>query len=257
MRNTLFLQLCVIIILLQSCKGSKNISEESDMKKETLKAIVEQYKSSRPDFKTLRGRIKAYFETNDIQQNINVSYRIEQEETVWLSAKFAGVFEVAKVMMTPDNIQFYERIDNNYFVGDFKLVSNFLGFELSYDEIEHLLLAENIKFFEISKTDYTVTDDTILITTSFEDGLTQTVTIDKTSLKILSQTLLLNDQVLQITYDSYQVIDNKSFPEKLSIYAKKSEEEVVLKLHYKSMKINDKLKFPFKIPSNFSPIKLD
>lgn len=257
MRNTFLLQLCVIIVLLQSCKGTKNISEESDMKKETLKVIIEQYKSSRPEFETLRGRIRAYFETQDIQQNINVSYRIEKEETVWLSAKFAGVFEVAKVMMTPENIQFYERIDNNYFVGDFKLVSNFLGFDLSYDEIEHLLLADNIKFIDISKTDYTMTDESILITSSFEDGLVQTVTIDKTTLKILSQTLLLNDQLLQISYDSYQLIDNKSFPEKLSIYAKKSEEEVNLKLHYKSMKLNDKLRFPFKIPSNFSPIKLD
>ena len=34
------------------------------------------------------------------------------------------------------------------------------------------------------------------------------------------------------------------------------EEEVNLILDYKSMKLNDKLRFPFKIPSNFTPIKL-
>jgi hypothetical protein len=256
MRNTLILKILVLFILLQSCKGSKTVSEDSDMKKETLKAIVNQYKSSRPDFETMRGRIKAYFETEDIQQNINISYRIERENTVWMSAKFAGVFEVAKVMMTPKDIQFYERIDNNYFVGDFKLVSNFLGFDLSYPEIEHLLLAENIKPFEIALTDFETTENTILMTTNYENNLVQSVIIDKSSLNILSQTLQLDDQILQIKYDTYQVIDNKYFPERLSIYANKKEEEVNLILDYKSMKLNDKLRFPFKIPSNFSPIKL-
>ena len=227
------------------------------MKKENLKAIVKQFESSRPEFQTLRGRIKAYFSTKEIQQNINISYRLKHKDTLWMSAKFAGVFEVAKVMMSQENIQFYERIDNNYFKGDFRLISDFLGMELSYNEIENLLLAENIKPFDIYKTDYEVDDSQFFITSTYDDGLRQEVTIDKKTLNITQQILYLEDQQLKIDYNSYQSIDNKNFPEKLSIYANKQEEKVNLILTYKSMKLNDKMRFPFKIPNNFTPIKLE
>ena len=71
------------------------------------------------------------------------------------------------------------------------------------------------------------------------------------------QILNFKDQQLKIDYNSYQSIDNKYFPEQLSLYANKKEEKVNLILDYKSIKLDDDLRFPFKIPSNFSPIKLD
>jgi len=257
MRLKIIIKLVVFLVILQSCKGSKTVADDNTMKKENLKAIINQFESSKPQFNTMRGRIKAYFSTKEIQQNINISYRLKQNDTLWMSAKFAGVFEVAKVMMSPENIQFYERIDNNYFSGDFKLVSNFLGMDLSYFEIENLLMARNIKAFDILKSDYEVIDDDLVITSNYENGIDQVVRIDKNSMTVVDQILNFKDQQLKIDYDSYQIIDNKYFPEQLSLYANKKEEKVNLILNYKSIKLDDKLRFPFKIPSNFSPITLD
>ena len=243
--------------MLHSCKGSKTVADDSAMKKENLKAIINQFESARPQFNTMRGRIKAFFSTKDIQQNINISYRLKRKDTLWMTAKFAGVFEVAKVMMSPEHIQFYERIDNNYFSGDFKLVSDFLGMDLSYDEIENLLLAGNIKPIDITVTDYEILNDDLIITSNYENGINQIVRLDKNNMTIIDQILNFNDQQLKIDYNSYQVIDNKYFPEQLSLYANKKEDKVNLILDYKSIKLDDKLRFPFKIPSNFTPIKLE
>jgi len=257
MRLKIVIKVIVLVVILQSCKGSKSVTDDNSMKKENLKAIINQFESSKPQFNTMRGRIKAYFSTNDIQQNINISYRLKHKDTLWMTAKFAGVFEVAKVMMSPENIQFYERIDNNYFSGDFKLVSAFLGMELSYSEIENLLTARNIKAIDILNSDYEAIDDNLIITSNYENGIDQTVRIDKNNMTVVDQILNFKGQQLKIDYDSYQVIDNKYFPEQLSLYANKKEEKVKLILTYKSIKLDDKLRFPFKIPSNFSPITLD
>jgi len=257
MRLTHFIQIVVLLVILQSCKGSKSVADDTAMKKETLKAIINQFESPKPEFTTMRGRIKAYFSTKEIQQNINISYRLKRKDTLWMTAKFAGVFEVAKVMMSPENIQFYERIDNNYFSGDFKLVSAFLGIDLSYDEVENLLLARNIKPLDISVSDYEVINDDIIISTNYENGINQIVRLDKNRMTIIDQVLNFRDQQLKIDYNSYQVIDNKYFPEQLSLYANKQEDKVKLILDYKSIKLDDNLRFPFKIPGNFTPIKLE
>ncbi len=257
MRLKLVIKIGLLLILLQSCKGSKAVADDYAVKKENLKAIISQFESSKPEFNTMRGRIKAFFSTKEVQQNINISYRLKRKDTLWMTAKFAGVFEVAKVMMSPENIQFYERIDNNYFSGDFKLVSDFLGMDLSYNEIENLLLAGNIKPFDISISDYEIIKDDLIITTTYDNGINQIVRIDKNKMTIVDQILNFKDQQLKIDYNSYQSIDNKYFPEQLSLYANKKEEKVNLILDYKSIKLDDDLRFPFKIPSNFSPIKLD
>jgi hypothetical protein len=257
MRLKIVIKIIVLIVVLQSCKGSKSVADDNAMKKENLKAIINQFESSKPQFNTMRGRIKANFKTADIQQNINISYRLKRRDTLWMAAKFAGVFEVAKVMMSPENIEFYERIDNNYFSGDFKLVSAFLGMELTYNEIENLLLAGNIKPLDISISDYEIINDDIIISTNYESGINQIVRIDKNKMTIVDQVLNFKEQQLKIDYNSYQIIDNKYFPEQLSLYANKMEDNVNLILEYKSIKLEDKLRFPFKIPSNFTPIKLE
>ena len=233
------------------------MTDNTGMKRENLKVILKDFDDAQLEFETLRGRIKALFATQEMQQTINISYRLKQNDTLWMSAKFAGVFEVAKLMMSQESINFYERLDNNYFSGDFKLVSDFLGIDLTYTEIENLILAKNIKSFDIDRTDYEVTGNEFMITTTYENGIIQVVKIEKSIMKVIEQVLYLKDQQLKITYNSYQTINNKYFPEVLSIYANKKDEQVNLVLSYKSIKLNDKLRFPFKIPSNFTPLKLD
>jgi len=70
----------------------------------------------------------------------------------------------------------------------------------------------------------------------------------------LSQSLEQNS--LNIKYQSYQKIKGLVIPESLSIKATNSNEQTTLNLNLKSVILDQPLRFPFKIPKGFKAIKL-
>ena len=251
------LPLFFLIIILSSCGGSQSALKTKDLKTETLKAIVKNYEKGSPQFKTMRGRIKANYDDGTEQQNINVSYRFKKEETLWMSAKFAGLIQVAKMMISQNNIKFYERIDNSYFDGDFKLISSFLGLKLNYDQIENMFIGQATMPIDILKTDFQTADNFYQLVTTYKNGLTQFLLLDTKTFKIKQQVLTLDDKQLKIIYNTYQMIDKQSFPEEFVILAGNQNEQISMTLTYKNIKLNDDLKFPFSFPNNYKLINLN
>ncbi|WP_445159301.1 DUF4292 domain-containing protein [Mesohalobacter salilacus] len=247
----------ISVLILSACGGSQSALKKKDLKTETLKAIVKNYNKSAPEFKTMRGRIKGLYNDGSQQQNINISYRFKKDKTLWMSAKFAGFIQVAKMMITPQNIKFYERLDNSYFDGDFELVSSFLGLELNYNQIENMFTGQALKNIDVSNTDFQTADEYFQMVTTYENGLTQFLLLDAKTFKIKQQALSLDDRQIKIIYKSYQVVDGFSFPEEFVILAGDNNEQIQITLTYKNIKLNEDLKFPFKFPNNYSPIQLN
>ena len=221
------------------------------------KSHCKKLRKTSPQFKTMRGRIKANYDDGSEQQNINVSYRFQKEETLWMSAKFAGLIQVAKMMISQNNIKFYERIDNSYFDGDFKLISSFLGLKLNYNQIENMFVGQAIMPIDILKTDFQTAENFYQLVTTYKSGLTQFLLLDSKTFKIKQQVLSLEDKQLKIVYNSYQMIDGLSFPEEFVILAGNQNEQISIVLTYKNIKLNDDLKFPFNFPNNYTPINLN
>lgn len=251
------LPLFVLLLLISSCGGSKSALKESDLKTETLKAIVKNYDQYKPSFKTMRGRLKGAYDDRISQQSINISYRFQKDETLWMSARLAGLFEVAKIMITPDNIKFYERVDNSYFDGNFKLISDFIGLELNYSQIENLLLGQAIKPVLIGQTDFETFEGYYQLNTTYKEGVLQTLILDAKTFKIKEQILIKDNNQVKIIYSDYQMVENNAFPEELTILATDGEDVTNISLTYKNIKLNDELNFPFRMPSNFSPLQLN
>lgn len=247
----------VAILILSACGGSQSALKEKDLKTETLKAILKNYNNSIPKYKTMRGRLKGVYEDRDQVQNINVSYRFKRDKTLWMSAKFAGFIQVAKMMIKPKKIMFYERIDNTYFDGNFELISMFLGIELDYSQIQNLFLGQALKPIEVSKTDIENLDPYFQMVTSYDDGLTQFLLLDAKTFKIKQQTISLKDKQVKIIYNNYQIVDGSSFPKEFVILAGDGKDQIQITLTYKNIKLNDKLRFPFSFPNNYSPIQLN
>ncbi len=244
-------------IVLASCKGTSSVLKKKDLKTESIKAILANYSKSSPDFDAMRGRLKCIYDDGKNQQNVNISFRFKKDEVLWMSAKLAGLIELAKMKITPGNIQFYERIDQSYFDGDFQLVSSFLGIELEYSQIQNLLLGLAVKEVEPENSDLQSLENHFQISTNYENNIAQVLIIDAKTFKLKQQILKKNDKLIQIDYPKYQIVNKMSFPEELSIIADDQKDKVGLFLTYKNINLNDDLRFPFRIPKNFKPLELE
>lgn len=250
------LPILIFLLALSSCGGSKSALKDKKLKTETLKAIVKNYDKSNPQFETMRGRLRGLYVEGENQQSVNISYRFKKDEIIWMSAKFAGLIQVAKMMVTPKKVQFYERIDQSYFDGDFELISSFLGIELNYEQLQNLLLGQSIKSINIEQSILESIEGYFQINSTYEKGLIQTILLDEKTFKIKQQTLKMEDNEVKIIYNSYQIIDNMSFPEEMIILADNNKDQVSIMLDFKNINLNDDLNYPFRIPSDFKPIQL-
>lgn len=244
-----------ILTVLSSCKGTSSALQSKDLKKESIKAIMLNYNKFTPKFNSMRGRLKCLFDDGKNQQNVNISYRFKKDQVLWMSAKLAGLIEIAKLKITPKKIQFYERIDQSYFDGNFQLVSAFLGLELNFNQIQNLLLAQALKPIEVETSDLISLEDSFQISTTYENNLNQILVINAKTFKLSQQILKQYDKEIIINYTKYQVINNVSFPEEIMIIAGDTDDKVSLGLSYKNINLNDDLRFPFRFPNNFKPFK--
>ena len=62
---------------------------------------------------------------------------------------------MAKALITPSKVSYYEKINNTYFEGDFSMLSNWLGTDLNFNKVQNLLIGE--AFDDLREGKYTQT----------------------------------------------------------------------------------------------------
>lgn len=238
-----------------SCKSAASLtSGVSDLTLST-KEVLKAYKKGAPDFKTMQAKVKVGFTEGSKTQVHTVSFRMEMDKVIWINAPF----NVIRLMITPDRIQFYNKLDNTYFDGDFRYLSDVLGTELDFSELQNILLGNAI--FDLDKNNFnmSVFEEAYLFQPKKQLALFELFYIVNSSyFKLDSQQLKQpkESRFLQVDYLNYQIIDNQSLPEQLKIIALEADSETIIELQFKSVALNEAIRFPFKIPSGFEEIDL-
>lgn len=163
-------------------------------------------------------------------------------------------------MITPEKVGFYNKLDNTYFEGDFSYLSKLLGTELDFKKVQNLLLGDAI--FDLKNGSYTasVNDDTYILQPKKQQLLFEIFfLIDPSLFKVKSQQISQPKELrhLQIDYLSHQEVEKQILPENIKVIAVEGNEETIINLEFKSVTLNEDLRFPFKIPSGFKKIELE
>ncbi|WP_246125962.1 DUF4292 domain-containing protein [Bizionia myxarmorum] len=247
--------LSMVLLMVMGCKSTATLtSGEADLtlsKKEVLKA----HHKFTPVFKTLQAKVRVVYSEGEKSQTHTVSLRMEKDKVIWINS----ALNLIRVMITPEKVQFYNKLDNTYFDGDFSYLSDLLGTELDYTKVQNLLLGNAI--FEIDKNHYnmTVFEEAYLFQPKEQLPLFELFyIINPAHFKLNSQQLqqVTEARFLHVDYLKYQIIEKQSLPEQLKIIALEADSETIIEIELKSISLNESLRFPFKIPSGFDAIDL-
>jgi hypothetical protein len=82
--------------------------------------------------------------------------------------------------------------------------------------------------------------------------------VNPSHFKIDSQQLAqtLESRFLQIDYLNFQEVAKETLPENMKIIALEKDQETVIEMAFKSVSLNQDLRYPFSIPSGFKEIVL-
>lgn len=243
---------CCIAAVVVSC-GSVQKAANSASATAKKAGVVKAHKAARTDFKTMKSRLAVNYKDEKQSRSVTVDLRIEKGKQIWMSAKFLG-FTAAKVYITPDRVQFYEKLKKRSFDGDFSLISDFLGEPLEYDQLEDLLLGQAVE--SLQPHDFSVVDN--------KYQFAQARLIEKlfqlrpSDFKLSQQSIKKpsEDSFLVITYPDYQVVEKRIIPLEVKVDAKRGKRLSQVSLEFKNVEFNKDLSFPFTMPSNTKPMNL-
>ncbi len=256
MNKVLYL-LCFSLIILNSCKGTKAISGSGIKKISAEKVIANHYNRSF-NFETLNARVKVKYDDGKQSFSPIATLRFQKDKTIWVSVKMLGI-TLAKALITPEKVSYYEKINNSYFEGDFKLLSTWLGTDLDFDKVQQMLLGQALFNLREDKYKSTIANQNYQLTPKTELALFERLfLVYPTTFKMAIQQLKqpIENRNLTINYQSYQKVGNQDFPKEINIEALQGEEKTTIDVEYRVVDYNAKVSFPFKIPSGYKEVTI-
>ncbi|WP_434037278.1 DUF4292 domain-containing protein [Formosa sp. 4Alg 33] len=254
MKHLLRIVIVFFLIIAVGCKSAKTLTATDANLKLNTKQLLKENAKQAANFNTLSAKVKAMYSQGDNSKSVSIKLRMEKDKTIWLD----GPFSAARLLITPEKVSFYNKLDNTFFEGDFKLLSDFLGTDLDFDKVQNLLLGEAL--FNLKEARYvsSIYDDMYLVQPEQQNRVFELFyIINPTYFKIMSQQLSQpkTERLLDIDYVKYQEVSGQIIPEFIKINAVEARSETIIELEFKSVSLNENMNFPFKIPSGFEPFK--
>ena len=208
--------------------------------------------------KTVNANLNAKYSDNKMSTSINIKLRIEMDKTIWMSATKFG-FPLAKVKITPNRVSYYEKLKGTYFDGDFSLLSEWLGTELDFEKVQNILLGQAVLNLKNEKYDSKIDNRLYQLSPKKKNELFGILFfLNPENFKLNRQEITNTEkqQLLSVSYANYKNIQGEQFPENINIRATDHEKLTTINIEYKSVEFNEKLTFPFEIPSGYKAISL-
>ena len=256
MRYHKFLVLILIFSVCIGCKSTKSLTTTGSVKDNmTARQLMRENQKQAANFKTLQAKVKIDFSEGDKSNGVSVTLRMEKDKTIWLSAPLGA----ARAMITPEKVSYYNKLENEYFDGDYSIISELLGVELDFHKVQNLLLGEMI--FDEKGAVYLASNNEVsyILQPENQNAIFEIFyLLNPGHYKLDSQQLSqsLKKRLLQIDYKAYQLVDKEIIPAIINIVAVEENSEVKIDLEYKSVSLNEDLRFPFEIPSGYKEIQL-
>ena len=252
------------LLILTSCGGSKSIPKLDS--NTTAKQVINFHKAANPDFKTLASRVQLLYQDNHKTQSITVSLRMEKDKTIWIKASILGI-TLAKVLITPIRVSYYETLGRTYFEGDFALLGEWLGTSINFQQAQSLLLGQSI--FTLNPSDYSseVFQNKFKIQPKLQpQNFIHSLLMNPDNFKIASESLSqpTDGRLLNVRYGNYQKIEDGYFPLDITINTtenptspRNEETKTKIEMNFKKIDLNVSVSFPFNIPNGYEEIHLN
>lgn len=252
--STKFLPLTLLIlgIFLTSCKAKKAVSDgEVDTGISTRKIIQNHYMNAL-DFQTMSGKVKIDYEEGDTNQGVTVSLRMKKDEAIWVSAPL-GLF---KAFITPDRVSFYNKLEGEYFDGDFAYLSDLLGYEMDFEKVQNVLIGNTVLDLRKDKYAAFFESDGYILKPKQEIELFKILfSLEPQNFRVKTQQVSQpkKNRFLKLNY-VYQKVAAKVAPSTVTIEAVNQEGLRQIDLDFKNVEFDRKLNFPYKIPKGFKAL---
>ena len=247
----------VLLAFLMSCKSKAVLAEGKATDGETSINIIKNHYNNKKDFKTLYVKANAKYKDDDNSYNLSAEIKIKKDEKILVSIRFLGI-TMAKALITPDKVQYYEKMNNKYFEGDFSTLSKWLGTDLDYSKLQNLLTGEAMD--DLTKGTYTTTIEDKLYKLESNSGKTNKAFFFEAERFLVKKEQISQpsqDRTLKVTYPNHTQYPQAIIPSGIAIEAEQAKGKTNITIDYNSATFNEEISFPYSVPEGYDRIFID
>ena len=246
-----------LIVFLIGCKSKQSVATAAANDNIEVTKIINGHYKNEHDFSTLNIRANAKYEDEKQSHSMNADIRIKKNEIIWINIKFLGI-PMAKAMITPTKVSYYEKINNTYFEGDFSMLSNWLGTDLDFNKVQNLFLGKAIDDLTKDKWVSEVVEKMFKLSLPNSSDIAKEFYFEGANYLLKKETITQasKNRSLEIRYPSFKEEKGMFLPNEINIKAEQKD-KVTIDIEYKNTTFNENLSYPFSIPSGYTAIEIN
>lgn len=252
--------LVVLTVFTVSCKtkaiavaaSNEPVKEANYM---TAEKIIENYYNNKTQFSTLYIKSSARYADDKQTQNVSAEIRIKKDEQILVSIRVLGI-TMAKALITPTSVNYYEKLGGKYFEGDFTSLSQWLGTDLDYNKIQNMLLGQAIDDLTKGKYLESLLEHSYRLDDTSNKNTKKSFFLDADKFLVQKQeiTQTAEERMIKVAYSDNRVYNEATLPSSVLINTFQKKGNTEINLEYNSVTFNEELSFPYSVPKGYKRI---
>lgn len=249
----------LILTVLVSCKTKQTVvtttPEVPQTKEISVEDVIANHYNNKINFETVYIKSNVRFSDEKQTQNVTAEIKIKKDEQILVSVRFLGI-TMAKALITPSSVSYYEKMNGTYFEGDFSGLTQWLGTDLDFSKVQNMLLGEAFDNLEQGKYALSKGEQGFELTDLQSKKTIKSFILDKENFRIQGQAIGQpeQDRMIQVVYSGYASFKEGSVPMQTLIQTFQAKGKTEISFNYNTVTFNEALSFPYSIPNGYKRI---
>ena len=249
----------LIIMVLASCKTLQAVvTKTPDIPKPkeiSAEEVIAKHYNNKINFSSVYIKSNVRFSDEKQTQNVTAEIKIKKDEQILVSVRFLGI-TMAKALITPSSVSYYEKLNGSYFEGDFSGLTQWLGTDLDFSKIQNMLLGEAFDNLQQGQYALSTVDEGFELKDLQIGKTSKTFVLDKENFRIQSQSIAQpeQDRMINVNYSDNALFNEGNVPLQVLIHTFQSKGKTEISLNYNTVTFNETLSFPYSIPNGYKRI---
>ena len=240
-----------------SCKTVRVLPNKAPVKRVDLNVLANEITKAQENIKTFRARIRAVYDDQKRKQQVNINFRLQKDKSLWMSANM--LIPIAKLLVTPETVQFYEKFQKTYYQGDINFINQQLGTNFDFEDLQNIFLGNPITDLTTAKLErISHPKFYVLSPKEKKQRFRPTYFFDPANFRLKEQRFMVagTTQTISIKYTIYQQLEGKLVPKQIDISTFDGQNYLSVSLEFLRVDFPKKLSMPFSIPPGYQKIEL-
>lgn len=256
----------LLMLMITACRPAKDIvTPAPDPDRLSVEHTIASLRAAETNFDNLYTRFSGTANLEGSQYSISGHMRMKKDSAIFISiAPLLGI-EIARILLTPDTVKIVNRIDNTFFVGDYRFINSFLNTYVDFYMLQALFVGNDFSHF--SYENFTLSNDKNKLLLQSNDrrppgrgmrniSFQQNLWLNNQTFNIEENLLYepLSRRSLRARYVNHANIDEQTMPQELLLIFTEPGMRASLNLRYSRTSLAQQRPISFSIPSNYSPM---